>query len=248
MIEAVIFDLGGTLIEYAGKYKTWPELEIPGMEAAHATLTDHGVTVPVIDEFQTIGFGLLPTRWQAAMKGERNLTLDSLLGGILETAGLTLPESAVLHAATRQYEAAICGGAEPILHSDQLLPQLKESGYRLGLISNTMFAGASHINDLERFGMAGFFETMLFSADVNKWKPNTAPFLHVLEELEVEPANAVYVGDDPSADVVGGRATGMKTIHFPSSQRFTSPNGIQPDAIIHSLAELPASLVALNGA
>lgn len=248
MIKAVIFDLGGTLIEYAGEYAKWPDLEIPGMTAAHATLANQGVDVPEFDHFQAIGFDLLPKRWQQATRGEQNLTVDTLLGAILETAGQPQPPGDALYAAARQYEAALCRGAVPLPDGSQVLAHLQEKGYRLGLISNTMFAGASHINDLERFGLAEYFETMLFSADANKWKPTPAPFLHVLETLEVDPANAVYIGDDPSADVVGGRAAGMKTIYFPSSQRFPSLNGIRPDATISHLQELPDCLVALNGA
>lgn len=246
MIEAVIFDLGGTLIEYAGEYATWPDLEIPGMTAAHAALLQHGINVPEIEQFQTIGFELLPKRWRQATLGEQNLTLDSLLGAILETAALPLPATDILHTAARQYEAALCGGAVPLPDGQEVLARLQGEGYRLGLISNTMFAGASHINDLERFGLAGYFEAMLFSADANKWKPTTAPFLHVLETLGIEPANAVYIGDDPAADIVGGRAAGMKTIYFPSSQRFASPNGVQPDAVISSLKDLPGCLAALS--
>lgn len=248
MIEAVVFDLGGTLIEYAGEYATWPDLEIPGMTAAHRTLSEHDVEAPDLEQFKLIGFELLPKRWQRAMRGEQNLTLDSLLGDIVETAELPRPNSDLLHTAARQYEAALCGGAAPLPGGQEVLAELRQAGYRLGLLSNTMFAGASHINDLERFGLAEYFEVMLFSADANKWKPTTAPFLHILEALEVEPANAVYVGDDPSADLVGGHAAGMKTIYFPSSQRFPSLNGVQPDATISHLRELPGCLVALNGA
>lgn len=245
MIEAVVFDLGGTLIEYAGEYAKWPDLEIPGMTAAHTTLFEQDIDVPELERFQEIGFELLPKRWRRAMLGEANLKLDSLLGEILETAGLPRPSTETLHAAARKYEAALCRGAVPLPGGPQVLAQLKAEGYRLGLISNTMFAGESHINDLERFGLAGYFETMLFSADAGKWKPTTAPFHHVLEELSVDPANAVYVGDDPAADVVGGRASGMKTIYFPSSQRFPSSNGVQPDATINHLKELPHVLAAL---
>lgn len=245
MIEAVVFDLGGTLIEYAGVYAKWPDLEIPGMTAAHKLLADEGVTVPEFTRFQEIGFDLLPKRWRMATLGERNLTLDSLIGEILETADLPQPASDLLHAAAKQYEAALCQGAVPLPDGREVLAQLQAQGYRLGLISNTMFTGASHIKDLERFGLAEFFETMLFSADANKWKPTTAPFLHVLEELSINPANAVYIGDDPTADVVGGQAAGMKTIYFPSTQRFPSLNGLKPDATITHLNQLPEVLAAL---
>jgi putative hydrolase of the HAD superfamily len=244
LIQAVIFDLGGTLIEYAGEYATWPDLEIPGMTAAHTTLQQHEVEVPELDYFMTIGFELLPKRWRLATLGERNLTLDSLIGEILETADLPLPNSDLLHTAARQYEAALCKGAVPLPDGRQVLAQLQSQGYRLGLISNTMFTGASHIKDLERFELAHYFETMLFSADANKWKPTTAPFLHVLESLSIEPAHAVYIGDDPTADIVGGQATGMKTIYFPSTQRFPSLNGLQPNATITHLNQLPGILAS----
>ncbi len=248
MIKAVIFDLGGTLIDYAGEHATWPELEIPGMSAAYSTLGEQGVSLPGLNHFQSIGFQRLPERWQQATMGGPNLTIDSLLGDILETAEFALPPTAVLQAAARQYEAAMCQAALPIPNGRDTLTQLKEEGYQIGLISNTMFAGTSHINDLERFGLVDFFDIMLFSADVNKWKPTTAPFQHVLETLGVEATNAVYVGDDPAADVVGGQATGMKTVYFPSSDRFAPVHGIHPDATINSLRELPDCLVTLNRA
>ena len=46
-IEAVIFDLGGTLIEYAGPYRSWPELETPGLGSClrHVWMVK-GVTLP----------------------------------------------------------------------------------------------------------------------------------------------------------------------------------------------------------
>jgi putative hydrolase of the HAD superfamily len=248
MIEAVVFDFGGTLIEYAGEKSSLPDLEIPGMHAAHATLQREGVLVPDLTLFQGIGFELLPNRWQQAMAGTQNLTLDGLLAAILEVAGSPIPDSLVLHKAARQYEAALCGKAVPIPYGRELLEQLKAEGYRLGLLSNTMFAGASHIGDLERFGLAGYFEAMLFSADAQKWKPNPAAFHHVLELLQVAPKNAVYIGDDPAADIMGGRAAGMKTIHFPSTQRMVPPNGTRPDATIEHLWELPGHLVALGRA
>jgi FMN phosphatase YigB (HAD superfamily) len=72
------------------------------------------------------------------------------------------------------------------------------------------------------------------------------PFLHVAEELGIEPETAVYIGDDPASDVVGAQRAGMKTIHFRSSDRFPNPNGITPHARIERLTQLPAALAALG--
>jgi putative hydrolase of the HAD superfamily len=116
--------------------------------------------------------------------------------------------------------------------------QVKAAGFKLGLVSNTMFRGAAHVADLERFGLLDYFDALVFSADLNKWKPTAAPFLHVLDELGVTGETAVYIGDDPGSDMVGGKRAGMRTIHFHSSDRFTQPEGVQPDAQIDKLTDL----------
>ena len=67
--QAIIFDLGGTLIEYAGPYATWPALETPGLQAAYGHLQAHGVALPTFAAFRDAGFAILPGRWQAAVDG-----------------------------------------------------------------------------------------------------------------------------------------------------------------------------------
>ena len=119
---------------------------------------------------------------------------------------------------------------------------LKEQGYKLGLLSNTMFDGSIHVADLERFELDPYFDAMLFSADLNMWKPNAAPYHYLLDKLGAAPANAVFIGDSPVHDVVGGKGAGMHAIYFRSSDRFGEPDGVQPDATIDQLDELPRLL------
>jgi len=248
-IEAVVFDLGGTLIEYAGAYVRWPELETPGFTAAHDYLIRQGITLPEFARFQAAAFELLPGRWRRATAGEKNLRLVELLQEVVEACDGVCPEATWLNEAAERYQAAVRAQAEPIAGAQAVVAHLKEQGYRLGLLSNTMFTGVAHREDLARFGLADYFDTMVFSADVGKWKPNAEPFLHVLEDLKVSPEAAVYIGDDPASDVVGGRRAGMRTIHFRSSDRFASPDGVKPHAAIDSLAELPPLLTRwkMNG-
>ncbi len=89
---------------------------------------------------------------------------------------------------------------------------------------------------------------MLFSADANKWKPNRAPFNHIMSELRAAPETTVFIGDDPGADVIGARRAGMHVIHFQSSDRFPSPGNELPDATIDDLRQLHAVLGYMNGA
>lgn len=240
MIKAIIFDLGGTLIEYAGEHERWPELETPGFMAAYTVLQQAGINLPEFEQVRQTGFALLPQRWQQATRGEANLRLVDLLAETLLACEIAAVSSPLLSQAASRYQAAIQQQATMIPDAPQVLATLKEAGYRLGLLSNTMFEGQAHVADLERFGLAAFFDTMLFSGDAGQWKPTAAPFLQVAERLGVRPETAVYIGDDPASDVVGGRQAGMRTVHFQSSSRFPTPDGVQPHARIAQLVELPA--------
>lgn len=238
LIDTVIFDLGGTLIEYAGPYAVWPDLETPGFTAVYQHLNQNGWHLPEFETFKQTGFKLLPVRWKRAAAGEQNLELVDLLADVLHTNGVNSVPADFLVKAAELYESAICAQAVMMPDAREVVAQVKVAGFKVGLVSNTMFRGAAHIADMERFGLLDYFDAMVFSADVNKWKPTAAPFLHVLDKLGVEGGTAVYIGDDPGSDMVGGQRAGMRTIHYRSSNRFAEPADIQPDARIHKLTDL----------
>jgi putative hydrolase of the HAD superfamily len=247
LIKAVVFDLGGTLIDYIGRYASWPDLETPGFTAAYDYLQLQGLTLPGPDRFRMVGFDLLPGRWRQATSGQKNLTLPSLLAEVLANFNIPASDPASLEEAAERYQSAVCADAKPIPDGHEVLGLLQAQGFRLGLISNTMFTGQAHIADMEKFGLASFFDAMVFSADENKWKPNVAPFSHILAQLGVDPGMAIFIGDDPASDLVGGRRAGMYTVYFRSNDRFAALDGLLPDATIHSLQELPPLISRLNG-
>jgi putative hydrolase of the HAD superfamily len=246
MIKTVIFDLGGTLIEYAGPYATWPQLEEPGLNAAHAVFTEAGLKLPRPDRFRSVAYEILPRRWALATAGRKNLTTTTLLSEILAALKIQEPDRQTMELAVSLYETAVCAGATVMPHARVVVEKLRDEGYRLGLISNTMYSGRSHRADLERFDLISYFESLLFSADVNKWKPNRAAFTHVMSELRAAPETTVFIGDDPGADVVGARRAGMHVIHFQSSDRFPAGSEL-PDATIDDLRHLHSVLRYMNG-
>jgi HAD superfamily hydrolase (TIGR01458 family) len=76
-------------------------------------------------------------------------------------------------------------------------------------------------------------------------KPTAAYFEAALAELEAAPRDAIMVGDDVEADIGGAKAIGMRGVLVrtgkfrPASLEEADP---QPDAVIESIAELPAWL------
>jgi putative hydrolase of the HAD superfamily len=120
----------------------------------------------------------------------------------------------------------------------RLLPALKEA-YTLGLISNRE---KPYDAEIELLGLAPFFDLVLAGGHLRMWKPEPHIFIHACERLHLEPSEAVYVGDNYFADVVGARRAGLRPILY-------DPRGIFDDpgcSIVRSFDELPALLRA-NG-
>jgi putative hydrolase of the HAD superfamily len=96
----------------------------------------------------------------------------------------------------------------PDLH--HVLSTLKREGYFLGLITN----GREDLqtSTIEALKIAPFFDIILISESFGIKKPDPRIFKHALNQLGVEPSNAVYVGDHPINDVEASIRSGMKGV------------------------------------
>jgi HAD superfamily hydrolase (TIGR01458 family) len=78
-------------------------------------------------------------------------------------------------------------------------------------------------------------------------KPTAAYFESALAELEAPASDAIMVGDDVEADIGGAKAVGMRAV-LVRTGKFRSASleeaDPQPDAVIDSIADLPAWLEA----
>lgn len=105
--------------------------------------------------------------------------------------------------ADEAFEAFLQARNEVVLYDDVLpgLDWLKQH-FRL-------FTASNGNADLERIGLAHYFERSLSAREVGALKPDPALFHKVIEGTGLTPQQVVYVGDDPALDVVGARAAGM---------------------------------------
>lgn len=119
----------------------------------------------------------------------------------------------------------------------RLLPLLKQEGYTLGLLSNR---AKSFVEEAGQLGLASYFEVLLAGGVLSMWKPEPHLFLHACEQLKIAPPEAIYVGDNYFADVVGARRAGLQPVLY-------DPRGIFDDPgcpIIRSFDELYGMLHA----
>jgi putative hydrolase of the HAD superfamily len=89
------------------------------------------------------------------------------------------------------------------------LSLVRGAGLRAAVISNSN--GSIH-SILEALGLAAHLDFVLDSFLVGVEKPDPRIFRLALERAGLEPAQAVYVGDLYSIDVVGARAAGMGAV------------------------------------
>ena len=117
----------------------------------------------------------------------------------------------------------------------QLLPQLQQAGYSMAVISNRE---KPYQQEIESLGIASYFVFSLAGGEVNAWKPEPDIFFHACKRMNITPSQAMYVGDNYFADVVGSRRAGLQPVLY-------DPRGIFPDAgcpVLSSFDELPSVL------
>ena len=118
------------------------------------------------------------------------------------------------------YCAAIGEAIEPVEGAERLLDALAEE-YRLGLVTDgPVRAGREKLAAL---GWTDRFDATVVTGEVGAGKPDPAGFRAALDELEVAPEEAVYVGNDPELDVAGAVAAGMAAVQV------TYSGGHDPD-------------------
>ena len=133
------------------------------------------------------------------------------------------------------------GHTVPKPGAGETIRALRQRGYRLGVISNTM-STLDIPGSLESFGWKEYFEVVILSADIQVRKPSPGPFLEAARRLNLAPALCAYVGNRLSKDIVGCRLAGyalglvLEPPTGPRADELDSP--IKPDGIIHALSEL----------
>lgn len=241
-VRGVIFDMGGTLLRYNAPGATWEETEKAGVRPVYALLREAGYSLPPEEE-------ALARAWQHALDVWGNiatadvsdLKLHRQMRRVAALWGLPdLPDDLVERAGLA-YMGAIQAHVCPLEGAAETLATLRRRGLRVGLISNTHWPGHYHLDDLKRFGLLPHLEHLIFSADVEAWKPGSEIFALSLRALGLAPQEAVYVGDSLYFDVWGAQQAGLRAVWIEQRHRWM-PDGLQatPDATIQALPQLAA--------
>jgi N-acetyl-D-muramate 6-phosphate phosphatase len=180
---AVLFDLDGTLADTA------PDLAaaVTKMQRARA----------------------LPETPLASLRPLASAGARGLLGGAFGIAPDSPGYDAMRDEFLANYATDLCVHTALFDGIGALLADLDTRGVRWGIVTNK----AARLTDplVALLGLSKRAGCVVSGDTTPHAKPHPAPLLHAAQQLDIEPARIVYVGDD-LRDIQAGHAAGMATI------------------------------------
>jgi putative hydrolase of the HAD superfamily len=224
LIEAVLFDWGGTLttfhnVDMIDAWRVAAEVLAPGRvdEVAEALL-----------EAERDVWARTSTTMRSATTGEVLRTASEAVGLPVETA---------LHAtAVERYLDHWAPTSQARPDARRVLHALKERRLRTGLLSNTHWPRRIHEDWLARDGILDLLDARVYTSDLEHVKPHPEAFGALLDAIGVAPAKAVFVGDRLHDDIAGAKELGMRAVWVRND--VVPSYDVEPDAVVDQLEEL----------
>lgn len=241
--QAVIFDLGGTLLDTSGGGEETNRRWMLSYQAL--TMRHPDARWPEGEAYVRAMREAEATHWQRVVQEQWSGPPSGLLREGFRRLGCQVKEQELL-TALDGYAQAIAGWATPFPDARETLRVLRCDGYRLGLLSNTWWAAEWHNADLATHELDELLDVVVYTSDLPHSKPHPSVFLEVTARLGMEPQACVMVGDMMIDDIAGALGVGMRAV-WRHNTRWLRPEHIVPTATITHLAELPPLLCEWQG-
>ncbi len=157
------------------------------------------------------------------------LPLEQIYAAIHADLGPTLTES---HRAFQEQNQHL---AVPFPGAGEMLASLQARGIRLAAVTSR--SRRTSVRSLEVTGLFEYFAVIVSAEDAEALKPDPAPLRFALTALGADAAGAVMVGDS-EADILAGRALGIRTVAATYGFGGRSVLEHAPDAVIEDIGDL----------
>lgn len=118
----------------------------------------------------------------------------------------------------------------------QMLEALQGMGLKLGIVTNGR--NDFQLGNIQALGITNFFSVILVSETEGVRKPDSEIFMRALRKLDVDPKSGVFIGDHPLNDIRAAKNVGMKAVW----KRNPLWSDCDADAVIHELSQVPEIL------
>jgi len=192
MLKAVIFDLDNTLVDFM-------LMKNQAVDAAIHAMRDAGLKLSTNEIRQRID----------QIYKERGIEFQSVFDELLYRE-FSKVDHKILSAGVIAYRRAREAALVPYPHVTMTLIKLSKMQLKLGVVSDA--PGKEAWLRLCYLNFHHLFDAVVTFDDTGMRKPNPEPFRKVLEMLQIEPGEALMVGDWAERDVLGAAQVGMKTV------------------------------------
>ncbi len=204
MINAVIFDLDNTLVDFMLMKRQAIDAAITAMRDAGLKLSAEKIREQIDQIYKERGI-------------EFQNVFDELLFREFSKIDYKILSAGVI-AYRRAREAALISYP----HVTMTLINLSKMNMKLGVVSDAPAREAwlrlCYLN------LHHLFDAVVTFEDTGKRKPDPEPFKKILELLHIKPSEAIMVGDWAERDVVGAAKVGMKTVFARYGNSFGTKN------------------------
>jgi len=234
-LRAVLFDIGDTLWHSAAAPPP-EEFRRLAAERAARTLRSFNLSYPDPAFVSRAAWNAM----EAAMKQARVTDFaEPDYGEVTQHAmrelGLDLTREQAAFLLESTYISGIEGGKVPYEDAVEVLTELRHRGFLLGVVTNRAFGGERFRADMRDAGLDIGWDAEAVSVEVGYLKPHRTLFDHALDQLSVEPHDALMVGNSLAEDIAGAQSIGML-----AAWRRSAPDteGVSPDFVFDELTEL----------
>jgi HAD superfamily hydrolase (TIGR01662 family) len=241
MIEAVLFDLGDTLLDFAPLPRR--ELFHSAAEATYQHLKTKGCKLPGFNRYYAQNIGAVRRAYLWSLLRGREIDSFNALKKWCTRQGYPNDDDAIRELIWIWYQPVIPrSSVEPDVIP--ALRHLQSDGLKLAIVSNTLLPGCVLDRHLELVGLKSFFPVRIYSSEVGYRKPKPIIFRAATDQLDLPPSCCLFVGDMVKTDVKGARRLGMTTVLRLTPKR---QNADLADYRINHLADLPDLVRQLRG-
>jgi putative hydrolase of the HAD superfamily len=212
MLTTVIFDLDDTLYD----------------EIDYCKSGFHAVSRHLAESRKITADKIFDSLWQQFTTGNRTKTFNAAL----ENLGISFDDIFIgkLIDVYRSHTPEITLPPD----SRAVLEQLAGK-YVLGLLTDG-FLPAQQLK-VHALGIEKYFKCIIYTEQLGRqfWKPSPAGFQKLLESLNENPRNAVYIADNPQKDFIAPNSLGILTIRI-----------IRPAGLHRNLPDVPSAAAQLT--
>jgi HAD superfamily hydrolase (TIGR01549 family) len=243
-IKAVLFDLGETILSF-GRIKTI-SLFRKGARSSYDFLKRSGIRVGWFEWYCWTNLMMMNLRRLISHISGNDFDSLALLKGIYAGKRSKLDSELWQEYAWCWYKP-LCKIATVEPDIAETLGKLKDSGIKLGIVSNTFVSSSSLDRHLEQLSLLEFFEFTMYSYQFDFRKPDHRIFNIAAEKVGEEPANIVFVGDRIDKDIEPSMQAGMQPVLISA---YTNAGKDVPEGAyrIEKLSELPGLIEKINSA